>query len=735
LSLVAIVLVVEGTLLAGVYWKQSHDLQRTFAKETDALTASLRETLEVPLWDFDDDQIAKIGLAFSQNTVLQELRITDPRGQLLFQSPPEAPSRHPLLRRIEIEHNTIAVGNAELSFSMDGLQAELRWLHRTIVLVMGGSLLVIFGATGLLLRLLMRRPLEVLQQGIDRVAAGAYDHTFKEVRHVELAGIAQRFSEMAGRVESRETRLQQLNRELQAEVHERKRAEAQIRQSEAKSRALLDALPDLMFQIDRDGILLDFRGDRQSLDGAPDAFIGRPCAEVLPAALTDQLASRIASAIETRRIQVFEYESRDQERGTAFECRLAAAADGSLLALVRDITSLREAAAERSRLEGQLQRAHKMEAIGMLAGGVAHDLNNVLSGLVSYPELILMELPPDSPLRRPITTIQKSGQRAANIVQDLLTLARRGVPVSEVVRLNSVIREYLKSHEHQRLKLHHPDCRFTTNLEPRLLDIAGSALHLSKTVMNVVQNAVEAIPEGGGSVFITTENRYVDSPIRGYDRIEEGDYVVLIVSDTGQGIAADDLPRIFEPFYTRKVMGRSGTGLGMAVVWGTVKDHRGYVDVQSQPGKGTTVSIYLPASRLEPQPAPAPTLLADLRGRGEAILVVDDVEEQREIAGRMLEKLGYSVTCATSGEEALGHIRNRVFDLVLLDMIMEPGMDGLESYRRMLTVRPGQKALIASGFSESERVLEAERLGAGGYLKKPYLLEQLGAAVHSVLAG
>jgi PAS domain S-box-containing protein len=250
-----------------------------------------------------------------------------------------------------------------------------------------------------------------------------------------------------------------------------------------------------------------------------------------------------------------------------------------ILSIGNDITELRRAAEEKKGLEARLQRAEKMEAIGMLAGGVAHDLNNILSGIVSYPELLLLDLPQESRLRKPILTIQKSGERAAAVVQDLLTLSRRGVVATEVVNLRKIVSEYLKSPEHKKLLSYHPKVKVNTLLESNLLNMSGSPVHLSKTMMNLLYNAAESMPDGG-KVFISLENKYVDRPISGYDAVDEGDYVVLTVSDTGIGIAPENMERIFEPFYTKKVMGRSGTGLGMAVVWGTVKDHNGYIDIQ-----------------------------------------------------------------------------------------------------------------------------------------------------------
>ena len=403
-----------------------------------------------------------------------------------------------------------------------------------------------------------------------------------------------------------------------------------------------------------------------------------------------------------------------------------------IVGVIRDITERKQEEEERKKLETRLQRAEKMEAIGQLAGGVAHDLNNVLSGVISYPDLLLMRLPEDSPLREFILTIQNSGQRAAAIVQDLLTLARRGVTVTEVVNLNDVISDYLRSPEYEKLKTYHPDVQFEINPETNLLNILGSPVHLSKTLMNLVSNATEALLDGG-KVTISTRNKYIDRPIRGYDNVEKGNYAVLIVSDNGIGISAEGLEKIFEPFYTKKVMGRSGTGLGMAVVWGTVKDHKGYIDVHSKVGEGTTFELYFQVTRREAAKEKARIAIEEYMGNGEKVLVVDDVSEQRKITSELLTSLGYAVSVLPRGEEAVEYMKTNSADLLVLDMIMDPGIDGLETYRRILELHPGQKAIIVSGFSETERVREAQRLGVGQYIKKPYTLEKMGIAVKKEL--
>jgi signal transduction histidine kinase/ActR/RegA family two-component response regulator len=404
-------------------------------------------------------------------------------------------------------------------------------------------------------------------------------------------------------------------------------------------------------------------------------------------------------------------------------------------------TSLRTEIEERKRveeeqrqLELQLQRAKRMEAIGTLAGGVAHDLNNILSGVVSYPELILLGLPEDSPIRKPLTTIQQSGQKAAAIVQDLLTLARRGVFETSVLNLNEIVKEYLHSPEFFKLQADHPDVQLVTRLEKNPFNINGVPIHLSKIVMNLVFNAFEAI-RGEGCVVINTENSYIDRPFSGYDHVQEGDYVMLSISDSGSGIDKEDIDHIFEPFFSRKKIGRSGSGLGLTVVWAAVQDHQGYIDVHSDKNEGTTFNLYFPMTERDLDSEAKNIQLEDYFGQGEHILVVDDVAEQIEISSEMLKNLKYKVSAVSSGEAAVEFIKNHRVDLVILDMIMEPGIDGLETYRRIRDIHMEQKAIIASGFAESDRVKAALALGVAKFIKKPYHLKEIGRAIGAVLYG
>jgi len=398
----------------------------------------------------------------------------------------------------------------------------------------------------------------------------------------------------------------------------------------------------------------------------------------------------------------------------------------------QDITEWKLAQEKLRESEEKLARSRKMESLGLLAGGVAHDLNNVLSGIVSYPELLLLDIPHESKLRKPIETIQESGYKAVAIVQDLLTIARGAATVKEPLNLNRIVREYMSSPEFNNLKNYNPGVKYNIELDAGLFNFNGSMIHIKKVVMKLVANASEAI-ENEGTVTISTCNRYIDRPLKRYEDVNTGEYVVLSVTDDGPGISPENLDRIFEPFFTKKVMGISVTGLGLTVVWNTVQDHSGYVDVKSSKS-GTLFELYFPITRDELAGKASVASLDDLKGKGELVLVVDDVASQREISCRMLESLGYRHVAFSDGEKAIEYLKENRVDLILLDMIMSPGISGRETYERISEFRPGQKALIVSGYSETEDVVAIQKLGAGAYIKKPLSLETLGRGIKKELA-
>lgn len=520
----------------------------------------------------------------------------------------------------------------------------------------------------------------------------------------------------------------------------RKLDEEKLNNQMSFTTTLLDTIPLPIFY-------KDASGKYQGCNRAYEEFTGRSREDVAGKDIHDLFAAEMASLYEVKDRELYESQGSQTYDGTY------TAADGTLrdvivtkaiytdankniaglVGVILDITERTQADAARKKLEERLQQSAKMEALGQLAGGVAHDLNSVLSILSGYSELLLEEIPQGSSSRNHVEKILKSTEKGAAIIQDMLTMARRGVTVSEVIDLNGVVSGYLKSPVFEKLKDYHPHVTFQAGCDKDLLNIKGSPIHLEKTLMNLVSNAADAI-SGKGGVTIRTENRHLDKPLRGYDEVKEGDFAVLIVSDTGMGIPPEKIDKIFEPFYSTKKMGRSGTGLGLAIVWGTVKDHHGYIDIQTEVGKGTTFTLYFPVTRevvIQPQQKEP---IAQYLGHGESVLVVDDNAEQLEIASQLITSLGYDVHFVSSGEEAVEYLKDNKADIMVLDMIMTPGIDGLETYRRVLAINPNQKAIIASGFLETDRVRRAMERGVGAYVMKPYARDKIGIAIRDELS-
>jgi two-component system, cell cycle sensor histidine kinase and response regulator CckA len=548
------------------------------------------------------------------------------------------------------------------------------------------------------------------------------------------------------RVEERTAELVDSNRALKREIEERISAEVALRASEEKYRLMAANINDVIWTMDLEMNYTYISPAATKMHGwSFDEIEALTLDQVLDASSIEMVANLLMDHIAkaekidrynptlTMELNLF------RKDGTKFPTEVTVSFILSekghpvgIMGVTRDISERKKTEKEKRELRTQLERSKKMESLGLLAGGVAHDLNNVLSGIVSYPDMLLMDMPAESPLRAPIETMKESGQKAATIVQDLLTLARRGVIAQDVLNLNEIIDTYRTSPEHQKIMAQHPNTRIDFRLEPNLFNIKGSSVHLKKTLMNLIANAAEAQP-AGGRIEITTESRFLDYPIRGYNTVNEGEYIFLRVKDSGEGISAEDLNHIFEPFYTKKKMGRSGTGLGLAVVWGTVQDHHGYIDVTSTKGDGTTFDLYFPLSREMVTEKASGLDFEAIRGKGETLLVVDDMESQRKIAAHLLGHLDYRVHTAESGEAAVQFLKNNTVALVILDMLMGTGMDGLETYREILKLHPGQKAIIASGFAETARVKEAQRIGAGTYIKKPYIISTLGNAIKEEL--
>jgi two-component system cell cycle sensor histidine kinase/response regulator CckA len=397
--------------------------------------------------------------------------------------------------------------------------------------------------------------------------------------------------------------------------------------------------------------------------------------------------------------------------------------------------------AERERAEArkretseQLIRAERMSSLGMLAEGAAHDLSNILGPVLQYPALIREALPPDSPALKLVQAIEEAGQKSAAVLQDLQTIGRGGQYEKSSVNVNHVVDRFMRSHDFERLKQHYAKVRAELQMAAALPTIVGSELQLQQLLSNLVAHAFEAMP-GGGMLTIETGSGRLERPVGRYGSGAPGEYVVLKVSDTGSGLAPEDVERIFEPFYVRSVMGRHMlSGLSMTLVYRVVADHHGFIDVTTAAGKGTTFVVYLPVAAADG----TLELKPDYTGR-ETVLVVDDYEEHRDAATELLRDLGYRALTARNGREALtvleASLRGETdrIDLVVLDLVLGDDFDGVETYKKIIELQPGQKTVMVSGFADIARIVEARKLGLRQCIQKPYTLDGLGKAVRSEL--
>lgn len=542
-------------------------------------------------------------------------------------------------------------------------------------------------------------------------------------------------AEEAGKNRLRE--IEQLNRQ----IAERKKAEERLQESKKRTRSWLEFSPVCTKILDRDFCLqyMSSAGIRALKINDITKFYGQKFPfEAYPEPTYSSIVKNLEKIRQTGEIVTLDTAVFDMVGNRLwFQSTFVPVTDKEgqcdyIIVVSINTTDQKRVEESQAKLEKQLRQAQTLETIGLMAGGVAHDLNNILSGIVGYPDLILNDLPVDSIQRQRILAIKDSGKRAAMVVADLLTITRGVACARERHNLNNLIRECLNSPEFNNLRELYPHITWHDQLDAILPFISCSPVHINKSLINLITNAAEAIT-GSGTVSITTSNTYLDKRAAHKENLKAGDYFVLAVQDTGKGLSENELARIFEPFFSKKQMGRSGTGLGLTVVWNTVKEHGGNILLHST-NAGTCFQLYFPLTAAQNDAQLKQDPQGEVTTAKELILIVDDNSQILDIASQMLSLLGYKVETVHSGEQAVEFVKKQKVDLIVLDMLMEPGMNGYQTYKEIVKHYPGQKAIITSGFSESEDVKAAIALGVHGFLKKPYVIHQLGTMVKEALA-
>ena len=489
-----------------------------------------------------------------------------------------------------------------------------------------------------------------------------------------------------------------------------------------------------LFRDLRDGLVVfDGQGRVLGLNRAAEKIFATTC----EAATEGYLSSLFAGAsLPKPSLPLQAVEQIESESGVTYEMQISAHIEGdsSIYAcLIRDMTRELQAAdleAKETELRGRLFQANaqKMESLSIMAGGIAHDLNNMLAPIMGIPQLLRMDLPPDSPMLKDIAVIEKAAKDAHSLIQDMATISSQGEYELTPIQLDQMLEEFISGGAFKALYNSFPGVKLRQAFNSRPVRVEGSIRHLQRVVLNLVHNAFEASDEEGEIVIGTAIER-TDNPVPRHDSIVTGEYVVLSIRDQGIGIKPEHLEKIWDPFYTKRRRG-TGTGLGLAIVYGIVKDMNGFIEVDSECNKGTTFRLYFPVlQKVEDTPA-TETIFGQ-----ETVLVVDDVLQQRKLSQRVLSRLGYNVVCVSSGEEALDALGKNPIHAMQLDMNLDADYDGLDLFEIIHGRYPELPVLIVSGVNDSERIEQAIDLGAAGHVSKPYTRDQIGRSLRQALNG
>ena len=515
----------------------------------------------------------------------------------------------------------------------------------------------------------------------------------------------------------------------------RKRAEAQARKSDVRFRAALDGSLDAVFLLRAerapDGTLLDLVVEHVNVEG--ERLAGRPARELVGRAVRTLWPSSLMESLWPRYVQVLttgQPLEEEIEVGLPGEephwirHQMVRLEDGLAIA-ARDTTERRRAERELHAREEQLLQAQKMEAVGRLAGGIAHDFNNLLTVIRGYGDLVTRRLPPADPLRRPLGEIALAAERAAALTHQLLAFSRKQVMQPRVLALGETLERMRSLLE----RLIGEDVHLSTRCPAGLGSVRADPAQMEQVIVNLAVNARDAMPQGG-ELTLELANADLDAIYaRNHATMQPGPYVLLTVSDTGHGMDEQTKARIFEPFFTTKEPGK-GTGLGLATVYGIVKQSGGFIWVYSEPGRGTSFKVYLP--RVDERPDVVPSEPPGEEGRGtETILLVEDEEALRVLLREVLESYGYRVLEASNGVDALrvAQTEPSAIHALVSDVVM-PQMTGRELAERVTARRPGVKVLLMSGYAAGPETA----IPAGArYIEKPFAAPALAQALRHTL--
>lgn len=510
-----------------------------------------------------------------------------------------------------------------------------------------------------------------------------------------------------------------------------------LKESEESFRSVAETANDAIISIDSYGKIIFWNHAAENIFGhAAEEAVGRLVTFIMPEGFQEDHQNGLERFIKTGKPKVIgkmvELVGLKKD-GSEFPLEITisnwnAKDETVFTAIIRDITVRRQAEQEKEELEEQLRQSQKMESIGKLAGGIAHDFNNILSPIMIHSEMAMMDLSPDNPINNNLKEIYKAGERARDMVTQILTFSRQKPQGRTPIKIGSILNEVtklLRASIPTTIEIRH-------NLETEDDTVFADPTQLHQVIVNLCTNASHAMREKGGVLDIELDDLDLDSEaVSQFIGLDPGSYVRLTVSDTGQGIDPEVINRIFEPYFTTKDPGE-GTGMGLSVVHGIVKSHDGDISVESELGKGTTFRILFPT--IESEVSPVAEREANLPRGNDRILLVDDEKAAVDAIQPMLENLGYKVTARTSSVECLEAFRNNPggFDIVITDMTM-PNMTGKDLAKELMAIRPDIPIILCTGFSELIDKTKAKEMGISAFVMKPIVMSQMANTIRKVL--
>ena len=508
------------------------------------------------------------------------------------------------------------------------------------------------------------------------------------------------------------------------------------KRAEERFRVAVESSPNGMVMIDQTGTVILVNREVERMFGYPrNEILGHPIDKLIPLRFRDGHPAFRAAFFKDPRTRamgagrdLFGLRKDGVEIPVEIGLNPIETDDGLfVLGSIVDISTRKEAEAERRRLEEQLRQAQKLEAVGTLAGGIAHDFNNLLGAIVGYAELIGDAIE-DEQVREDLRELLKAADRGRQLVDHILTFSRRQDMIRHPLALASVVHDATKL-----LRATLPaSIDIRVQVHPGVPRVLADSTSVHQILMNLATNSAHAMPSGG-TMSILLEPLYVrDSMARKRPDLHEGPYALLMVTDTGIGMDAETRNRVFEPFFTTKLPG-SGTGLGLAMVHGIMRDHDGAVELESEPGHGTTVRCFFPGLLTESEDVPQPDLVVP-RGNGEHVLLIEDEPQLASVSARRLERLGYQATAETDSRKAVEAVRANPdrFDMVITDFSM-PRLDGLAVAHELKAIKPDLPIILVTGRADSVTEQGVEAAGVRTVLQKPVTLDQFGEVVHRVM--